>query len=464
MAQLPPTHAITCGSPREPHATQGHITAGWATPARPRRGVSVLADRIAAALVHHEPGWRLPRYTAPARRRAAPGKPSRWAPRPGPAKPSALTRPGFEQEHPCQRIIHGPGLRHAAHRAIQATAAAIILLALAACGSTTTTSAPASVLATGSPGPSGHTLTLTGSGSTFVAPLFAVAFAKYVQQHPTVTINYSAVGSSGGIAAFSARQVDFGASDVPMTASEQAAAQGGPVVQVPDALGGEGVAYNLDLSAGARLRLTGPVIARIFLGQITRWDDPAITALNPGITLPDAPISVVHRSDGSGTTYIFSNYLSSVDPTWAARIGTGKTLNWPVGGGAEGNGNVAATVFRTPFSIGYIEQAYSQGLVLLQRWLRKPARLRVEDDTVADQHQRRDRGDPECAGQLRLRLRVDLAEHCVRVPVRCLLEDRAKHAARPAPRRPEVDQHQAVAAGHCSEVLRCQRHGRRSAR
>ena len=106
------------------------------------------------------------------------------------------------------------------------------------------------------------------------------------------------------------------------------------------------------------------MIARIFLGQITRWDDPAITALNPGITLPAAPISVVHRSDGSGTTYIFSNYLSSVDPTWAARIGTGKTLNWPVGGGAEGNGNVAATVFRTPFSIGYIEQAYSQGLVL----------------------------------------------------------------------------------------------------
>ena len=177
-------------------------------------------------------------------------------------------------------------------------------------------------------------------------------------------MNYSAVGSSAGIAAISARQVDFGASDVPMNASELAAAQGGPVTQVPDALGAEGIAYNLDLPAGARLHLTGPVLAAIFLGQITLWNDPAITALNPGLTLPAAPITVVHRSDGSGTTYIFSNYLSSIDPAWAAKVGTGKTLNWPVGEGAEGNGSVASTVFRTPWSIGYVEQAYSQGLLL----------------------------------------------------------------------------------------------------
>jgi phosphate transport system substrate-binding protein len=195
-------------------------------------------------------------------------------------------------------------------------------------------------------------------------PFFALAFARYQQQHPGVTIGYSAVGSSAGIAAISARQVDFGASDVPMNASEQAAATGGPITQVPDALGAEGVAYNLDLPAGARLHLTGPVLAAIFLGQITRWNDPAITALNPGITLPAASVTVVHRSDGSGTTYIFSNYLSSVDPTWAAKVGTGKTLNWPAGEGGEGNGSVTSTVFRTPFSIGYVEQAYSQGLVL----------------------------------------------------------------------------------------------------
>jgi phosphate transport system substrate-binding protein len=133
---------------------------------------------------------------------------------------------------------------------------------------------------------------------------------------------------------------------------------------VPDALGGEGVAYNLNLPAGARLHLTGPVLARIFLGQITSWNDPAITALNPGINLPGTPITVVHRSDSSGTSYIFTNYLSSVDPTWAAKVGTSKTPNWPIGEGAEGNGSVATTVYRTPWSIGYIEQAYSRGLLL----------------------------------------------------------------------------------------------------
>ena len=247
------------------------------------------------------------------------------------------------------------------HPAVRAAATAIIVLALAACGSTATTpatSTAATAIPSGGPG------ILTGAGSTYVAPFFALAFAKYHQQHPAVTVNYAVVGSSAGIAAISAKKVNFGASDVPMNTSELAAAKGGPITQVPDALGAEGVAYNLDLPAGARLHLTGPVLARIFLGQITSWQDPAITALNPGISLPDAAISVVHRSDGSGTTYIFSNYLSSADPAWAAKVGTGKTLNWPVGEGAEGNGSVTATVFRTPFSIGYVEQAYSQGLKL----------------------------------------------------------------------------------------------------
>ena len=256
---------------------------------------------------------------------------------------------------------------HIAYRAgigtLSACAAAIIVLALAACTSTTTTPAT-STAATAAAIPSGGPGILTGAGSTYVAPFFALAFARYHQQHPAVTVNYSPVGSSAGIAAISARQVNFGASDVPMNASELAAAKGGPVTQVPDALGAEGVAYNLNLPAGARLHLTGPVLAAIFLGQITHWNDPAITALNPGITLPAASIAVVHRSDGSGTTYIFSNYLSSVDPAWAAKVGTSKTLKWPVGEGAEGNGSVTSTVFRTPFSIGYVEQAYSQGLVL----------------------------------------------------------------------------------------------------
>ena len=254
-----------------------------------------------------------------------------------------------------------PGLqpRHPARTVIAAGTAAIIVLAVGACTSSATTTPAASAVATASVGPGGHPPTLTGSGSTFDAPFFAVAFAHYQQLHPGVTISYAAVGSSAGIAAISAQQVNFGASDVPMTA-----ATGGPVTQVPVDLGGEGIAYNLSLPAGARLHLTGPILARIYLGQITRWNDPALTALNPGITLPPTAITVVHRSDGSGTTYIFSNYLSAVDPAWAAKAGAGKTLNWPAGEGAEGNGGVATMVYRTPFSIGYIEQAYSQGLLL----------------------------------------------------------------------------------------------------
>ena len=262
--------------------------------------------------------------------------------------------------HPHRGIPH----HHPAHPAIWAAAAAIILLAVGACTSTTTTGTSASAVAAASTGPGGQKPALTGAGSTFDAPFFSAAFAKYQQQHPSVTISYSAVGSSAGIAAISAKQVDFGASDVPMTASEQAAAKGGPITQVPVDLGGEGIVYTLSLPAGARLHLTGPVLAEIFLGQITRWNDPALTALNPGLSLPSAAINVVHRSDGSGTTYIFSNYLSSVDPTWAAKVGTGKTLTWPTGEGAEGNGGVATAVNRTPFSIGYVEQAYSAGLLL----------------------------------------------------------------------------------------------------
>jgi phosphate transport system substrate-binding protein len=254
--------------------------------------------------------------------------------------------------------------RHA-HRAIWAAAAAAAIFALTACAATSAAApGPSPKPSSLSFGSAGHRPTLTGAGSTFVAPFFAVAFARYHQQNPTVGIGYAVVGSGAGITAFSAKQVNFGASDVPMTAAEQSAARGGHVTQVPVALGGEGVAYNLNLPAGQRLHLTGPVLARIYLGQITHWNDPAITALNPGIDLPDAAITVVHRSDGSGTTYIFSDYLSAVSPAWAAKTGKGKTLNWPVGEGAEGNGSVAATVYSTPFSIGYVEQAYARGLLL----------------------------------------------------------------------------------------------------
>ena len=158
-----------------------------------------------------------------------------------------------------------------------------------------------------------------------------------------------------------------------MTAAEQAAAHGGASVQVPVDLGAEAVVYNL---AGLpQVHLTGPVIAQIFLGQITNWDDPAIAALNPHIVFPNAPIFVVHRSDGSGTTYIFSNYLSSVDPTWAAKVGTGKTLSWPApdGEGAAGNLGVADAVAHIPFAIGYVESSYSKGPALFDAAIRNQA-------------------------------------------------------------------------------------------
>jgi phosphate transport system substrate-binding protein len=270
----------------------------------------------------------------------------------------------------------------APHRAIWAAAAAVILLALSACassGAATPNPTPtASVF-----GASSHTGTLTGAGSTFVAPFFDLAFAHYHQQNPGVSISYAAVGSGAGITMFSAKQADFGASDVPMTASEQAAAKGGPSVQVPVALGGEAVVYNLNLPSGQRLHLTGPVIAQIFLGQITNWNDPAIAALNPGIDIPAGPITVVHRSDSSGTTYIFSDYLSSVDPTWAAKVGASKTPNWPVGEGAEGNGSVATTVYRTPFSIGYVESSYARGLLLHPAEIRNQAGTYVTPTATA---------------------------------------------------------------------------------
>ena len=211
---------------------------------------------------------------------------------------------------------------------------------------------------------SGSAGTLTGAGSTYVAPFLTLALAQYHQQHPAVTVTYSPVGSSAGIAAISARQVNFGASDVPMNASELAAAKGGPVTQVPDALGAEGIAYHLDLPAGARLHLTGPVLAAIYLGQVTRWNDPAITALNPG------PASRARRSPSCTAPTAAAPPTSSAttSPASAPRgrkaVGTGKTLSWPVGEGAEGNDGVTTTVYRTPWSIGYVEQAYTEGLLL----------------------------------------------------------------------------------------------------
>jgi phosphate transport system substrate-binding protein len=201
-----------------------------------------------------------------------------------------------------------------------------------------------------SAGASTAPVALTGAGSTFDAPFFNVAFARYHQAHPGVSVGYSAVGSGTGITRFSGKQVNFGATDAPMTPGQQATALGGTSVQVPVALGAEVVVFNLDAPTAVRLNLTGPVVARIFLGQIANWRDPAIAALNPRVDLPDQEINVVHRSDSSGTTYIFSNYLASVDSAWTSKVGIGKALAWPVGVGAQGNPGVATAVAQTPYS------------------------------------------------------------------------------------------------------------------
>lgn len=199
---------------------------------------------------------------------------------------------------------------------------------------------------------------ITGAGSTFDYPLFSKAFYLYSESNPDVTVNYQSIGSGGGIQQFTARTVDFGATDVPMDANELARAKD-PVLQLPITLGGEGMAYNLP-GVGKGLRLSRQVVADIYLGKIAKWNDPAIVELNPGVKLPAIPITVVHRSDGSGTTYIFTDFLSSVSPEWKQKVGAGKSVSWPAPSsvGGKGNEGVAGLVRQTSGAIGYIELAY----------------------------------------------------------------------------------------------------------
>jgi phosphate transport system substrate-binding protein len=199
---------------------------------------------------------------------------------------------------------------------------------------------------------------LTGAGSTFDYPFFSKAFYTYSQKNPNVTVNYQSIGSGGGIQQFTARTVDFGATDVPMNAQELART-GQPVLQIPVTLGGAAIAYNLP-GVTQQLRLTRQTVANIYLGKVTKWNDPEIAKTNPGVNLPDMPIVVVHRSDGSGTSYIFTDFLSHVSPEWKAKVGTGKSVSWPAPSavGAKGNEGVAGQIRSTPGAIGYVELAY----------------------------------------------------------------------------------------------------------
>jgi phosphate transport system substrate-binding protein len=257
-------------------------------------------------------------------------------------------------------------------RAAPLLAAGLVALGvlLAACSSSTTTSttttAPpggtisagnAAYLAADLKAPAG---TLNASGSTFVQPFFTKAFYTYTSKNQGLQVNYQGVGSGAGITAFEAGTVNFAASDVPMAASDLAKvpASAGPVIQVPDILGGVSISYNIP-GVTNRLRLDGPTLAGIFDGTITTWNASQITALNPGVSLPSNAIVPVVRADSSGTTYIFSDYLKSANPTtWT--LGASKTIAWPSSAvQSPKNSGVAASIKSTPYSIGYVELAYA---------------------------------------------------------------------------------------------------------
>jgi phosphate transport system substrate-binding protein len=200
---------------------------------------------------------------------------------------------------------------------------------------------------------------LTGAGSTFDNPLFSQMFApsNYPKTKCGVNVNYQSVGSGAGINQLLAHTVDFGATDTPLTAAQEALSTGGPIIHIPVTLGAVAMSYNLAGISG-HLNLTPAIIAGMYLGTITSWDDASIKAANPGVTLPHETITVVHRSDGSGTTGIFTNYLSAVSSTWMTQVGAATTVNWPVGVGGKGSAGVAAAIKSTAGAIGYVELAY----------------------------------------------------------------------------------------------------------
>jgi phosphate transport system substrate-binding protein len=206
-------------------------------------------------------------------------------------------------------------------------------------------------------GGGGQAITINGAGATFPFPLIDTWRVEYQSVNPSISINYQSIGSGGGVRQFTERTVDFGASDAPLTEEEMRALASTPV-HIPETIGSVVAAYNLP-GIDKGLKLTGPVLADIFAGKITRWDDPRIGELNPDLPLPADNIVVVHRSDGSGTTFIWTSYLSQVSPEWSQTVGAGKSVQWTVGLGAQGNEGVSNTILSTPNSIGYVELTYA---------------------------------------------------------------------------------------------------------
>jgi phosphate transport system substrate-binding protein len=198
---------------------------------------------------------------------------------------------------------------------------------------------------------------INGAGATFPYPLYSKWFAEYAKVDPTTKFNYQSIGSGGGIKQITAQTVDFGASDKFLSDDELKAAPG-KLLHIPTVMGAVVVTYNIP-GVAKGLKLSSEDVADIFLGKITKWNDPKIANDNPKVKLPNQPIIVVHRSDGSGTTSIFTDYLSSVSPVWAGKVGKGASVKWPVGLGGKGNEGVAGQIKTTQFTIGYVELAYA---------------------------------------------------------------------------------------------------------
>jgi phosphate transport system substrate-binding protein len=219
---------------------------------------------------------------------------------------------------------------------------------------------------------------VTGAGASFPAPVYA-KWADAYNKATGVRVNYQSVGSGAGIRQIKAKTVDFGASDAPLT--DEALAKDG-LIQFPTVIGGVVPVVNIKGITGGQIKLTGAVLGDIYLGKITKWNDAAIAGLNPGVALPDAAISVVRRADGSGTSFLFTNYLSKVNAEWKSKVGEGTAVNWPTGAGGKGNEGVSAFVQRLPNSIGYVEYAYAKQNKMSYVQLRNQAGNYVSPDDL----------------------------------------------------------------------------------
>ncbi|OFW10212.1 MAG: phosphate ABC transporter substrate-binding protein PstS [Acidobacteria bacterium RIFCSPLOWO2_12_FULL_59_11] len=206
-------------------------------------------------------------------------------------------------------------------------------------------------------GAAAQTTQITGAGATFPYPIYSKWFDEYHKLHPHIQINYQSIGSGGGIQQITKQTVFFGATDGPMT-NDQLLAAPAKILHFPTVLGADVPVYNIP-GVTAELKFTGPLLADIFLGKVTKWNDPAITKLNPEVNLPATDIIVVHRADGSGTTYIWVDYLAKISPAWKSKVGVATSVNWPVGLGGKGNEGVAGLVTQTPGSLGYVELIYA---------------------------------------------------------------------------------------------------------